>query len=172
MDVLYSVRPEWCKLILEGRKTSEVRKTLPIKLVPTHMPFTGYIYCTKGTKALITKENIYFLVDWNTVDVWKNKGFEVINGRVVACFECWNIAPINKHYLFAYERVHFDETQIPRNDLEKYIGSACAYAIFFDYLHNFVSKLTLENFYKPGYKEKIKKAPQSWCYVDSLRIGD
>lgn len=42
--VLISIRPQWCELIANGKKTVEVRKTIP-KL---GTPFTCYIYCTKG----------------------------------------------------------------------------------------------------------------------------
>lgn len=40
--VLISIKPNWCKLILSGMKTVEVRKTRP-KL---ETPFRVYIYCT------------------------------------------------------------------------------------------------------------------------------
>lgn len=49
MAVLLSVRPKWCELIANGKKTIEVRKTKP-KIKP---PFKCYIYCTKP--KMITK---------------------------------------------------------------------------------------------------------------------
>lgn len=48
--VLLSIRPEWCDLIVRGKKTIEVRKTRP-KL---ETPFKAYIYCTKAPQQLIT----------------------------------------------------------------------------------------------------------------------
>ncbi len=39
--VLCSVQPQWCELIANGKKTIEIRKTIP--KIPT--PFKGYIYC-------------------------------------------------------------------------------------------------------------------------------
>lgn len=42
--VMMSIQPEWCKLIADGKKTLEVRKSKP-KL---KTPFKAYIYCTKG----------------------------------------------------------------------------------------------------------------------------
>lgn len=45
--VLISIRPEWCALIAAGKKTVEVRKSMP-KL---HTPFKCYIYCTKAQKG-------------------------------------------------------------------------------------------------------------------------
>lgn len=48
--VLISIRPEWCDLIVRGKKTIEVRKTRP-KL---ETPFKAYIYCTKAPQHLVT----------------------------------------------------------------------------------------------------------------------
>ena len=45
--VLISIRPEWCELIVNGKKTIEVRKSRP-KL---ETPFKCYIYCTKAPKG-------------------------------------------------------------------------------------------------------------------------
>ena len=42
--VLISIQPKWCELIASGKKTVEVRKTIP--KIPT--PFKVYIYETKG----------------------------------------------------------------------------------------------------------------------------
>lgn len=42
-SVLISIKPKWCELIANGKKTIEVRKTRP-KL---EAPFKCYIYCTK-----------------------------------------------------------------------------------------------------------------------------
>ena len=46
-SVLPSIKPKWCELIANGKKTIEVRKTRP-KL---ETPFKCYIYCTKETRA-------------------------------------------------------------------------------------------------------------------------
>lgn len=43
--VMISIRPEWCKKIMSGEKTVEVRKTKP----NLKTPFKCYIYCTAGT---------------------------------------------------------------------------------------------------------------------------
>lgn len=42
-SVLISIRPKWCNLICNGKKTIELRKTRP----NLETPFTVYIYCTK-----------------------------------------------------------------------------------------------------------------------------
>ncbi len=41
--VLISIQPQWCELIVSGKKTIEVRKTAP----KIETPFKVYIYCTK-----------------------------------------------------------------------------------------------------------------------------
>lgn len=46
--VMLSIHPKWCKKILSGEKTIEVRKTRP-KL---DTPFKCYIYCTQSGVAL------------------------------------------------------------------------------------------------------------------------
>lgn len=48
--VMISIRPEWCKLIAEGKKTVEVRKTMPYNI---NLPFKCYIYESRDRKAVI-----------------------------------------------------------------------------------------------------------------------
>lgn len=50
LAVMISIRPEWCKLIAEGKKTVEVRKTMPFK---EKFPFKCYIYESRDRKAVI-----------------------------------------------------------------------------------------------------------------------
>lgn len=48
--VLLSIRPEWCKKILDGEKTVELRRTCPVH----GTPFKVYIYCTlAASKAFV-----------------------------------------------------------------------------------------------------------------------
>jgi len=47
--VLISVQPRWCGLILNGKKTIEIRKTKP-NIAP---PFKCYIYCTNKGRPLV-----------------------------------------------------------------------------------------------------------------------
>ena len=48
-SILISIKPKWCELIANGKKTIEVRKTRP----KCDTPFKCYIYCTKP--KMITK---------------------------------------------------------------------------------------------------------------------
>jgi len=45
MKILISIRPKWCKLIADGKKTIEVRKTKP----RCPLPFKAFIYESKST---------------------------------------------------------------------------------------------------------------------------
>ena len=45
MKILISIRPKWCKLIADGKKTLEVRKTKP----RCSLPFKAFIYETRST---------------------------------------------------------------------------------------------------------------------------
>ncbi len=48
-EILISIQPKWCELIVRGKKTVEIRKTKP-KIEP---PFKVYIYCTKAPKGWV-----------------------------------------------------------------------------------------------------------------------
>ena len=55
-NILISIRPEWCEKILNGKKTIEIRKTIP----NCELPAKVYIYCTKGDKYLCLDGDMYF----------------------------------------------------------------------------------------------------------------
>lgn len=44
-EIMISIRPEWTRWIVSGKKTVEVRRTKPA----CNTPFKCYIYCTKST---------------------------------------------------------------------------------------------------------------------------
>ena len=46
-EIMISIKPEWCRKIMTGQKTAEVRRTKP-KL---NTPFKCLIYCTKDAKS-------------------------------------------------------------------------------------------------------------------------
>lgn len=73
--VMLSVRPQWCELIANGRKTIEVRKTRP----KMNTPFKCYIYCTvNGCSKSERDRNI----------------FTDRRGKVIGEFVCDGIHPI------------------------------------------------------------------------------
>ena len=76
--VLISIQPDWCKKILSGEKTVEVRKTRP-KL---ETPFKVYIYCTKTAEGWL-----------RTVPV---QGWQRLDGFVIGEFTCYKIDTIQR----------------------------------------------------------------------------
>ena len=82
--VLISIRPEWCKKILDGEKTVEVRRTCPVH----GTPFKAYIYCTRTA----SKEFILDDDNWD-VSAKKHGGWpgEKKGGRVIGEFTCKKI---------------------------------------------------------------------------------
>lgn len=64
--VLMSIRPEWCKKILDGEKTVEVRRTCPAH----GTPFKVYIYCT-----LAGSDSLFMDVLNRDVAAWNRGGW-------------------------------------------------------------------------------------------------
>lgn len=68
-SVLISIKPKWCELIVNGKKTIEVRKSSP----KIDTPFKCYIYCTLPRKKVIGEfvcDKIKFFGNVAT-DKWK-----------------------------------------------------------------------------------------------------
>lgn len=81
-SILISIKPEYCKLIASGKKTLEIRKSIP----KSQPPFKCYIYCTKGGigKSLDNSLVIAFNDKNEAVDVTDTIG----NGKVIGEFVC------------------------------------------------------------------------------------
>lgn len=99
--VLLSVRPQWCELIANGKKTIEVRKSRP-KL---ETPFKCYIYCTAPKKFYMISEHMATSMEYLHLcdgKVTMSDGFEffgradykVLNRKVIGEFVCEYILPI------------------------------------------------------------------------------
>lgn len=73
--VLLSIRPEWCKKILSGEKTVEVRRTCPVH----GTPFKVYIYCT-----LAGSDSLFMDVLNRDVAAWNSGGWPEKRGASLA----------------------------------------------------------------------------------------
>lgn len=80
--VLLSIRPEWCKKILDGEKTVEVRRTCPVH----GTPFKVYIYCT-----LAGSDSLFMDALNRDVAAWNRGGWPEKRGRVIGEFTCKKI---------------------------------------------------------------------------------
>lgn len=75
-SVLISIQPQWCELILSGKKMIEVRKS-----APKEVPFKAYIYMTA------TKERCRF---WEYITAYQNNKGDILDGsqKVIGEFVC------------------------------------------------------------------------------------
>lgn len=156
--VMISIRPEWCEKIANGEKTTEVRKTRPKKL---KNPFRCYIYCTQGRDARRLRGS------------W---------GKVIGEFTCdgfWIGSPRNTNPIFCMAAC------MDGFDTEKYAKDKILYGWHISNLKIYDTPRELGEFERPYecgecnakwasecnacYEEnKIKRAPQSWCYVEEV----
>lgn len=179
--VLISIQPKWCELIASGKKTVEVRKSRP-KL---ETPFKCYIYCTKG-KALLKAIMGGLHIDHTYRKDENLYWYELANGKVIGEFIC------NQIYTYSTcdcaDGMSFTDMDITemscmtKNELEAYEMSAepkenTVYKVgLFAWrisdlkiygkpkeLSEFKGLRTTKFGYEPV---EIKRAPQSWCYVE------
>lgn len=118
--VLISIRPKWCKKIVLGEKTIEVRKTRP----KMETPFKCYIYCTNGETVRTPPRAYCKNIDGSIV--YKQ---EIMNGKVIGEFTCDQIYEIQKRGIpenFDYCYLSLDEWG--NDDIEaeiKAISASC-----------------------------------------------
>lgn len=78
-SVLISIQPKWCELIASGKKTIEVRKTMP----KIDTPFKCYIYCT------LSGSNEFFKEDCKgDIAEWNRSKMALKKGKVIGEFVC------------------------------------------------------------------------------------
>lgn len=175
-SVLISIRPKWCEKIVNGEKTIEVRKTRP-KL---QTPFKCYIYCTMDHPYISVSCGELDKLNYRTNTVGR------CNGKIIGEFTCDRIFPINvfdngsiQNWLFE----HMERSCLTYEELAGYIGNGktghgwhISDLVIYDTPHD------LGEFERPYEcnecdakwasecntcyeKNKIKRPPQSWCYV-------
>lgn len=194
-SVLISIRPKWCEKIASGEKTIEVRKTRP-KL---QTPFRVYIYRTKGTVPHIingkwvqmevggtvigefTCDRIYGLAPLNHAPDDVEQQACLTREEIVRYLKGvgygWHISDL-KIYDKPKELGDFwsyNEALHKRYDAET---DFCCY----DAANEYGEALTdcgdayndILNCYRcwnewSGWCHRIKRPPQSWCYVEELK---
>lgn len=173
--VLISIRPKWCELIANGKKTVEVRKTRP-KL---ETPFKCYIYCSQsGDARRLVGER----------------------GKVIGEFTCERIYKIDKDstdFLFKAGRLSVYKqaaeekcglrVAMTDDELHGYLGHCQGYGWHISGLRIYDMPRELGEFQRAtdpcdscyaeytwkctGCKKlsgDIKRPPQSWCYVEEV----
>ena len=184
--VLISIKPEWCEQIALGKKTIEVRKTYP-KL---QTPFKCYIYCSIGDRSNAGDDfYVHPAPEYKPVQG---------NGRVIGEFVCDGIYSVLSYpNIFAghplFHKIAVDESCLSQRELEEYskgkplCGWHITELVIYDrpkYLKDFIKPCENDLYCEvcAMYHEfsdqcgnaalKIKRPPQSWCYVEEWSGGD
>ena len=161
--ILMSIRPEWVAKILNGEKTIEVRKTAP----KCELPIDVYIYCTKNEMRPI-------YLPWE-FPIREEKGaivtdcvFKKGNGKVVAKFTLRKVDTVYRPDPASLDytakdmdaRKLFEHSCLSEVELGRYLCYKYGYAWHISDLEIFDEPKELSDF-------GLKKAPQSWCYVEA-----
>ena len=185
--VMISINTEWVYQILTGKKTVEVRKTVP-KIKP---PFKCYIYCTKDGKEPLSYS------DYCGYDMKDFREDFLANGKVVAEFVCDRINPIPIYNGWMADVVDLQTTRLTVRELLEYAGGVDGKKIYGWHISNLKvydlpKKLgeffrECEGLYNTGMcwececavgeehdcaangHRFLNRPPQSWCYVEELR---
>lgn len=182
-SVMISINTEWVYQILNGRKTVEVRKTIP-KL---KTPFKCYIYCTKDGKEPLS------YADYCGYDMTDYSEDFLANGKVVAEFVCDRINPIPIYDGWMVDVVDLQTTRLTVRELLEYAGGVDGkklYGWHISDLKIYDKPKELREFWnwkkcnsckESGYESSaciydedckvpviLTRPPQSWCYVEEL----
>lgn len=192
--VMLSIRPKWVEKIASGTKTIEVRKTRP----KMNTPFKCYIYCTvetAGYDALWvldapTREKYSFVAVSAYLE--NPKGANKGNGKVIGEFTCDEITRVNICGFWDDSGKQLDnrlkETCLTSKEFLDYLGEKVGYGWHITDLRIYDAPRELSEFERPyecnecdakwatecnacREEGKIKRAPQSWCYVEAMDNG-
>ena len=170
-SILISIKPKWCELIANGKKTIEVRKTRP----KCDTPFKCYIYCTKDKSILFWTGKRYAYADDRSHNLFDVCG----NGKVIGEFVCRNMTCMQadidsqgeKHLyntVFIENRMCLTDEELFNYiyDGKRNIGWAWSISdlVIYD------KPKSIKEFYHYGVKRgaKVTRPPQSWCYVKEV----
>lgn len=190
-SVLFSVRPEWCWKIATGEKTIEVRKTVP--KLPT--PYKGYLYCTlqkrrKDARNLpISRGEMLRDITINGMKCMS----KYANGKVWAEFVCDADMPLLVSCSDPTAMVtHYEVPGTCLSDVEimEYLGNGVeGHGLHISQLTIYEKPRELSEFRRVCVNDLycescamfnnhtdvcgnaalvLKRAPQSWCYVEEL----
>ena len=173
-SVLISIQPQWCELIASGEKTLEVRKTRP-KL---ETPFKCYIYMTSGDASIPDGSGM----------VHHHSGGRCVIGEFMCdCIECFDV-PYPAFQKELDKRI-LDESCCTYYQLHRYAYHDALYGWHISNLVIYDKPKELSEFnqchkcpygdyenckqheYSCNGEYKMKRPPQSWCYVEELKGG-
>ena len=195
--VMLSIRPKWCEKIASGEKTIEVRKTRP-KL---DTPFKCYIYCTKDKHLAFMQNRFGTkLIACMDAETEIPVGGTVGNGKIIGEFTCDRIYELEtKAHGGSYYVKNEDQPTtnfiarqscLGLKDMHDYLHAQKGYGWHIVDLRIYDAPRELSEFRSAtdpcdschaeytwectGCKKMsgdIKRAPQSWCYVEAMDNG-
>ena len=189
--VLISIRPRWCEKIVNGNKTIEVRKTRP-KL---DTPFKCYIYCTlQGCNEFFRVDLGGDVAKWNRGKWWDRKGKVIGEFTCDRVYELETKARGGSYYVKGKDRLTACEVAqqscLTLKDMHDYLHAQTGYGWHITDLRIYDAPRELSEFRRAcpnsWYCEscamywenngtcgneslQLKRAPQSWCYVEEVR---
>lgn len=131
--VMISIRPEWCKLIAEGKKTVEVRKSAPLFAT---IPFKCYIYESRERKAVIGE----FVCD--CIQIAEEPYWDMMTGTCLTARQMNEYAQGSLLY-----------------------GWHISDLVIYDQPRSINEFIALRSSTLWSWTAKLKRPPQSWCYV-------
>ncbi len=195
--VLISIKPQWCELIANGKKTIEVRKTKP----KHETPFKCYIYCTQGkkSKALVVGGDDAKLIICTDYNKAIPVGGYIGNEKVIGEFVCDKMTDCRDIHGQAFSLLSCMSLKEWIKYTEGHKGAVWAWHI--SNLVIYDKPKELSEFYRKcenmpcegcehlkyqgvnsaeydydceflGNKLPINRPPQSWCYVESVGDGN
>ena len=190
--VLISVRPQWCELIANGKKTIEVRKSRP-KL---ETPFKCYIYCTQDKEHTLFKDWIDPPFVTKEYNIMNGKGVKNVfadhrpwgnaNGKVIGEFVCDHITNLFTNSRFWLDEKAVEQTCLTGEQIREYANGKDAYGWHISALQIYDKPRELGEFKKynrqcyygdlglatPKCKDcktcQLTRPPESWAYVEGL----
>ena len=152
--VMLSIRPQWCELICNGKKTVEVRKSRP-KL---ETPFKCYIYQTKPKDRLLS---IMRDGDENYGDIYHGKPVFIKtygegywsgrNQKVIGEFVCDNITEFRSPAEWAMKPWDYSFACLKQKDIEDYAGGKTLYGWHISSLQIYDKPRELSEFTRFGF---------------------
>lgn len=182
-NILIAIRPKWVEKIASGKKTIEVRKS-----VPKEVPFKAYIYATKPKKwfscgAVSTSDELLWLANGKVemcdgFKFWADSGvYQGLNGRVIGYFICdkveeFSVGSLRSDDIENLACLSYSEMIDYFYKPEELDGKTAklGYAWHISQLKIYDKPRELSEFGKVGFGHEVplKRPPQSWMYIEDL----
>lgn len=184
--VLISIRPRWCERIASGEKTIEVRKNRP----KIDTPFRCYIYETRGYER-VGNENLNCIIGGNG----RGKVIGEFMCDEIVRYARFGYGNVPARYMkaspggYPATEIHFFDLQLSPAELEDYGEGAPLYGWHITDLKLYAEPMEINEFKRWNRTEQtapcahvyalyspcesctecnLKRAPQSWCYIEEV----